>query len=512
MSPQKQTIQTSYYLNLALKYRWFIILPFCFSMLAGIYLALTLPKTYSAETMILVEPQRVPTNYVQSIVSTDIESRISTISQQIMSRTNIEKIIKEFNLFDGDDYENMYEEDKLELMRKRIGVKVTRARGADAFTVSFTGKDPQKVMQVANALATYFIDENLKVREAQATGTSDFLENEKSTMLKRLEELEKILQNYRTQYMGELPEQLDSNLNILGRLQEQLNQKEERLSDLRYRLTQSRNQTAFSASDTTNNASGETADLEQLKAQLTMLQAKYTGNHPDVVKTKSLIAHIEDKIKNQGLSGNENSGSNSNYSQSIQNQGLELEIRNLSSQINDIYKQIQSYQARVEVTPKREQELMSLTRDYNNILSSYNSLLNRKLEAEIAVNMEKKQKGEQFRIIDSAKLPEKPTSPDLKKLFVIFMFIGVGSGFGIIFVIDFLDTSFKSKEEVESFTSIPVLTMVPKIFQPETEKWHAIRNAFSLVSVFVSFGLFVIFAIITFKGVDQSMELASKIM
>ena len=157
-------------------------------MIIGIYLAFTLPKIYSSQTLILVEPQRVPASYVQSIVSTNIESRINTISQQIMSRTNIEKIINEYKLLDDPKYEKMYQEDKLEMIRKQITVSVTRAGGADAFTVSFQGKDPQKVMNVANALASYFIDENLKVREAQAIGTSDFLENEKAGMLKRLEE------------------------------------------------------------------------------------------------------------------------------------------------------------------------------------------------------------------------------------------------------------------------------------------------------------------------------------
>ena len=401
-------------------------------------MAFTLPKVYSSQTLILVEPQRVPTTYVQSIVSTDIESRISTISQQIMSRTNIEKIINEYKLFDDPKYDNMYQEDKLEIVRKQITVSVTRARGADAFSVSFQGKDPQKVMNVANALASYFIDENLKVREAQAIGTSDFLENEKNTMLKRLEEVEKSLQTYRTTHMGELPEQLESNLSILDRLQEQLNQRGERLSNAQYRLALLRNQniSTSSTSGVTGPGAGETSDLEQLRNQLQILQAKYTDRHPDVVKTKKLIADIENSLKHQDAQGNATSSdegisSEQNlYRYSREYQELDLEIKNLTKEIADIEKEIKIYQARIEITPKREQELMSLTRDYNNILESYNSILNRKLEAEIAVNMEKKQKGEQFRIIDPAKLPQKPVSPNMKKLFLLFLAAGFGSGGG----------------------------------------------------------------------------------
>ena len=516
MASANQNIQIEHYISLALKHRWFIIIPFCISMLVGICMAFTLPKIYSSQTLILVEPQRVPTNYVQSIVSTDIESRISTISQQIMSRTNIEKIINEYNLFDDPKYDNMYSEDKLEVVRKQITVSVTRARGADAFSVAFQGKDPQKVMNVANALASYFIDENLKVREAQAIGTSDFLENERNAMLKRLEEVEKALQDYRTQHMGELPEQLESNLSILGRLQEQLNQREERLSNAQYRLTLLRDQNvSTSTSGGATAGPGETSDLEQLRNQLKILQAKYTDKHPDVVKTKKLIADIENDLKNQvGQHSNDpNADAQQNfYRHSREYQELDLEIKNLTSEIKDLEREIKLYQQRVEVTPKREQELMSLTRDYNNILETYNSILNRKLEAEIAVNMEKKQKGEQFRIIDPAKLPEKPVSPNMKKLFLLFLAAGLGSGGGIIFLMDFMDTKFKSKDEVESFTELPVLATVPVVSQPKTKRLKAIGNAFCLVSVLFSIGLFGVFGIITVKGIDQSIELAGKII
>ena len=519
MAAGNQNIQIDHYINLALKHRWFIIIPFCISMVIGIYMAFTLPKVYSSQTLILVEPQRVPTNYVQSIVSTDIESRISTISQQIMSRTNIEKIINEYKLFDDPKYDNMYQEDKLEIVRKQITVSVTRARGADAFSVAFQGKDPQKVMNVANALASYFIDENLKVREAQAIGTSDFLENEKNTMLKRLEEVEKSLQTYRTTHMGELPEQLASNLSILNRLQEQLNQRGERLSNAQYRLALLRNQniSTSSTSGVTGPGAGETSDLEQLRNQLQILQAKYTDRHPDVVKTKKLIADIENSLKHQGAQDNGTSDEDASseqysYRYSREYQELDLEIKNLTKEISDIEKEIKIYQARIEITPKREQELMSLTRDYNNILESYNSILNRKLEAEIAVNMEKKQKGEQFRIIDPAKMPEKPISPNMKKLFLLFLAAGLGSGGGIIFLIDFMDTKFKSKDEVETFTGLPVLATVPVVIQPKMKKIRAISNAFCTVSVIFSFGLFAIFGIITIKGIDQSIELAGKII
>ena len=165
-------------IDIIIKRRWFIIIPFCLSLMVGIYQAITLPKIFEAETLILVEAQRVPQEYVKSVVSIDISSRISTISQQIMSRTNLEKVINDFKLFSEEAWQSRFLEDKIENLRERITVDVINRRyGADAFRIAFRGPSPEKVMNVANALASYFINENLKVREMQAIGTSSFLED-----------------------------------------------------------------------------------------------------------------------------------------------------------------------------------------------------------------------------------------------------------------------------------------------------------------------------------------------
>ena len=207
-----------------LKHRWLLIIPFCIAMVVGMYLAIKLPKIYEAKTLILVMPQRVPTNFVKSIVTTDLDSRISTISEQILSRSNLEKIIEKYGLFSDPNYSGMFLEDKVAALRKSIVVKVNNGRqGSNAFSISYRGSHPKTVMEVTNRLAGSFIDENLKVREAQAVGTSDFLADELKTKRQRLEEVEQKLREYRRQYMGELPEQLDANLRMLERLQTQLN-------------------------------------------------------------------------------------------------------------------------------------------------------------------------------------------------------------------------------------------------------------------------------------------------
>jgi len=176
---QESQLDIGYYVNLVLHRRWFVIIPFFMALIVGIILAVVLPKKFQAETLILIEPQRVPDNYVQAIVSSDLEARISTISEMIMSRTNLLKIIENFSLFSGPQNADMFLDDKIEIMRKRTTVNIVsdkRNRMANAFKIAFEGEEPRKVMQVVNAMATLVIDQNLKSRESQATGTVEFLE------------------------------------------------------------------------------------------------------------------------------------------------------------------------------------------------------------------------------------------------------------------------------------------------------------------------------------------------
>ena len=217
---QSQTqIKPDYIIDALIRGRWFLIVPLCISLTLGLGMTLTANKTYEASTMILVQPQRVPTSYIRSVVSSDINQRISTISQQVLSRSNLEQIIDQFGLFE--DSTGMYQEEKISGLRKRIKVRTERARqGAESFSISFTGSEPQRVMRIANTLASYFMDENLKVREAQAIGTSEFLDSELDKTKKRLEEKEQKLAAFRAKYLGGLPDELETNLRTLDRMQQ----------------------------------------------------------------------------------------------------------------------------------------------------------------------------------------------------------------------------------------------------------------------------------------------------
>jgi len=527
MASQPIPMEPKYIIDLVIKKRWIVLIPFSLAMIVGIYLAIELPRIYEARTLILIQPQKVPEEYVQSIVTSDASSRISTLSQQILSRTNMEKIIEEFDLFAGPEFEDMYVEDKIKFLRDNISVAVSNdsRRDNDAFTISYQGKDPDVVMKVTNALASFFIDENLKLREAQAVGTSDFLEAELQNMKQRLEEVEEQLKRYRESNMGKLPEQLESNLQILDRLQEHLGDSQQGLAEAKIRLATLQNEAALTRNQSAAvvvapDGQETTNDIDQMKAQLESLLSRYTERHPDVVAHQERIAELERQAQANAQSAIEEGGDvvedqpqpvSPSPEYRVQYTEISQEIRRLEVDIADTRDKIEVYQQRVEDTPRREQELMSLNRDYQNIQSTYDSLLNRKLEAEIAVNMERKQKGEQFRILDPAKRPQKPVKPDMRKLFIMVVGAGLAVGAGIIFILEYLDSSFKRPEDIEADLGLPVLCSVPRIVGRGTRILRGIEYAFFSIVGVIALVLFAGFASLTQRGVEPTLELVNKI-
>ncbi|WP_020589533.1 GumC family protein [Desulfobacter curvatus] len=527
-------IKPDYIIDVLIRGRWFLIVPLCISLTLGLGMTLTAKKSYQASTSILVQPQRVPTNYIRSVVSSSIGERISTISQQVLSRSNLEQIIDQFGLYE--DSVGMYQEDKIDGLRKRIKVNIDHARqGAEAFSISFTGSEPQRVMRVANTLASYFMDENLKVREAQAIGTSEFLDAELDKTKKRLEEKEQNLAAFRSKYIGGLPDELDTNLRTLDRMQQEITDKGLLLREINNSINQLNSQISSMAAQKNNSGmngndfqdfdfdeleAGEDADLQAAQAQYESLLLRYTEKHPDVKKLKRVIEKLKEDIEAEKAKKEKEQSSDEPGDDVLpdmawdpvaplraQRDQLAAEANNIKGEISAIQEKMKIYQQRVEDTPKRELELQSLTRDYGNIQDVYNSLLDRKLEAELSVNMEKKQKGEQFRILDYARLPEKPISPNVKLMFLLSIAGGLGMGGGVIFLKELLNFSvIRREDQIETELGLPILASIPPLEKPggRTKKkveWIMFTCCCSYAAVFLAF-----FAILNHKGLDRTIN------
>jgi polysaccharide chain length determinant protein (PEP-CTERM system associated) len=516
-----EKVEIEKYKDMAMRRMWWIIIPFLLSLLIGLGLYLKLPKLYRASTLILVQPQKVPQEYVREIVSVGIEDRLRTITQQVTSRTNLEKIIGEFNLY-SEQGGPVFMEDKVEGLRKRITVDVSGGgrQGTNAFQISFIGAYPKQVADVTNALTSYFIAENLKLREDQAIGTAEFLSEELETIRRRLIEKEAELKRYRESFMGGLPEQLDTNLKILERLQQQITTNQENLREAQNRRLLVQQQLA-DARKTRESITppapparpGEEPQesLEQLKAYLASLEARYTQRHPDVVRLKRKIADLESKEQSTPEKA-EVIPDNTAFIEAErgmlnQLREIDLQIQNLKSEAVRLNAQIKQYEALVENTPKREQELLSLNRDYDNIRQTYNSLLSRKLEAELAVSMERKQKGEQFRILDPAKVPMNPFKPDMRRIFLMSVFLGLAVGCGLAYVREIMDTSFRRPEEIENFLHVPVIASLPFSYNAKEIRSMKRKKVAGAVAVGLSFIILAVLIVMSSKGVEGTIEL-----
>jgi polysaccharide chain length determinant protein (PEP-CTERM system associated) len=520
-----QALEIEKYKDIAIRRMWWIIIPFLLSMLAGMGYGLKLPKVYRTSTLILVQPQKVPASYVREIVSLGIEARVRTITQQIKSRTNLEKIIRELNLYDKAGSQ-MSMEDKVNNLRKRITVNVSSnpRQGTSSFQIFFIGRDPTHMAVVTNTLASYFITENLKLREAQAIGTEEFLTEELENIRRKLLQKEKELKRYRERYMGGLPEQLDTNLIILERIQQQIvtNQENLREADNRKLLIQQQlaeaSEVRKSRTTLAAGPGGETEQsLEQLKTQLASLEARYTGRHPDVLRLKEKISDLESKEKADSNKKGQKISENRSMTQAERNlvnqlREIGLEIKNLKAEAAQLHSQMKRYQTQVENTPKREQELMSLNRDYENIRETYNSLLSRKLEAELAVSMERKQKGEQFRILDRAMTPIRPFKPDVKRVLMMSIVVGLGLGCGLAYLREIMDTSYKTPEEIEKELELPVLVSIPIRYTERELKSIRWKKFLAFASVAVGFILSAVSVVFATKGIDKTMAFIKDII
>lgn len=517
------------YIDIALRRKYWVIIPFLIVLLAGLAHLLRSPKIYEASTLILVQPQKVPQSLVQPIVQSNIEDRLRTITQQVTSRTNLESIITSQRLYTET---KMLMEQKVQSVRRNIEIDVGSGRGGGStFQISFRDKSPIKARDVTNTLASNFISENLKIRESQALGTSTFLADELLSVKKRLTEKERLVKQYREKYMGAMPEQLETNLSVLGRLQSKLEGLNTNLSDAKNRkliIQQQAAQTkkikeqmieSFSAGSLSELESPEESqgygseELASLKKRLALLETRYTANHPDVRRLKNAIEKMEAGDVSETVSENRTEALEKKPIVPTMDDFLKPQLRQINLEINNIRAEVQKvksrmaiYQQRVEDTPKREQEMLSLNRDYENLKALYNSLLTRKLEAAIAVSMEKKQKGEQFRVIDPAKIPIMPVEPDARRIILFALLLGLGLGCGIAYLIEYMDTSFKTPAEAEKDLDIPILISIPLRYTDRELRRIRRNRVMAYVSVGAGFALSAIGIVLNVKGFDATLE------
>ena len=498
--PEQKPFDIHDYLAIGLRRKWYIVIPLIASILISFGVYKYLPKAYKATTLILVQPQMIPENYVRATVTDTVANRLNTISQEILSRTRLEKVIQEFNLYAA-IRKSLPLEEIIEIMRKAIEVKVQEPRRdatTNSFSVSYEGEEPKTVMMVTNKLASLFIEENLRVRESRAEGTSEFLIKELESIDERLKRKEQDIRNFKERTMGQLPQQLDANLRILERLQQQLQTTsenmraaEDRSMLLQNQIEQLKGRESISVSRGTRGDPNSSAEiisgeriagdpliiqLNNLKRELGSAQSKYKETHPDIIDLKKRIAALEPQVEAR-LKNRREGVTEENLPPLMLDPNTErlltqyteqynsalLEAKRAKDEVKNLKEQMVLYQRRIEDTPRREQELTFLTRDYDLMKANYQSLLDKKTQAQMAENLERKQQGEQFKILDPARIPEKPFKPDRNKILLVGAVLGLALGLGLTWFRESLDQSFHTVSALEDYLGIPVLATIPNL-------------------------------------------------
>ena len=493
--------------------KWLALSVFALPFVAAVSLIFSMPAFYRSTALVMVERQQVPEAFVRPTVTSDLETRLRTISQEILSRSRLDALIARFGLY-ADLRKTRPNEEIVERMRSDIRLDF---RGADqrgkgstiAFAISFRGPDPETVAQVTNALASFYIEENLKVRERQATGTADFLKVQVAETRKRLDELEARVGEFRKRNLGELPQQMQANMVTLENLSTQLRLN----SDNQLRATERRDSLTALLAEAASSpqalgapaggpllAESHAARLARLRQELASARARFMEPHPTVARLKAELVATESEQADSPGGATVVAVSSSPYALRLRETlgAAESEVKVLKAEEQRLRAAITAYQARLENTPRREQEFLELSRDYESAKQLYDSLGKRYEEAQLAESMEQRQKGERFRILDPAIASQIPAAPNRPRLFIVSLVLSLGLGVGALVLAETLDTSFHSVNELRAFTSVPVLVSVPRIATDADR--HRQQRWFRLVAAGAMLGLVLIAGVSYFIG------------
>jgi polysaccharide chain length determinant protein (PEP-CTERM system associated) len=456
--------------------KWLAILVFAVPFTAGASLVAFAPNVYESTATVLVDRQQVPEAFVRPTVTSELEIRLRSISQEVLSRSRLEAIISRFGLYPR--LRTLQPtETIIELMRRdvRLDLKASdpRRRGSTfAFAISYRGPDADTVAQVTNALAFSYVEENLKAREQQATGTTQFLKAQLQETRKRLDEQERRVSQFNQRNLGELPQQMGTNLGMIDRLDAQLRlniDNQTRLSERRVALARRGDQSPVIIEDRlagggTRRLPPETPaeTLARLQQELRQLRVRYTDQHPDVVRMRAAIADLEKEVVTgpaPAFRGAQQARSVARAPLRQPEDELEAELRALKAEERRLRDSIAAYVGRVQNTPRLEQELKEISRDYESTKEQYASLSKRYEEAELAESMEQRQKGEQFRILDPALPSAVPAAPHRPRLILVAAALSLGLAVGAVILAESLDTSFHSRDTLRGFTGARVISL-----------------------------------------------------
>ena len=450
--------------------------------LLGYGVSRILPSRYKSQTTVLVQQPTVPSDFVKPVDTTDIGQRLSSMQQQILSRSRLEPVIRQYGLFPK-EIDRVPMDALVAELQKVIEVSPiqpmegTRAQNLPGFYVAVTMGDARTAQQVCTAVTSMFIEESLQIRQQHSEDTTEFLSQRLADAKANLDAQDAKLAAFESRYMGSLPDEEQTNLNLLTGLTSQLDATTQALTRAQQDKTFTESMlaqqvAAWQSSQGGHNPDTLEAQLAALQTQLTDLQARYTDDYPDVIRTKNDIAALQKKIAEsdeaKGVADSKAAPKASVEPTQItqlraQIHGLDQVITEKSKDQEEIKQQIKLYQGRVQSSPVVEEQYKEVTRGYQTALDSYNDLLKKRDESAMATSLEQEQEGEQFSVLDAANLPDEPIFPNRLGFTGGGSVIGLALGLGIAFFLEMRDTSLRTERDVELALHLPLLAMIPAI-------------------------------------------------
>ncbi len=469
--------------------RWQFLVPFFCGWALVLGVSWLIPSTYRSGTLILVEQPSVPEKYVVSNIDSDIQQQLDSITQQILSRTRLLRIIDSLGLY-AEDRKHKSQDELVEQMRKDIEIELSHGddnKKLSAFNIYYANRDPKMAQRATSELANLFITENLEQRQKRSENTTNFLEDQLEQARANLAQQEAKVRVFKDQHLGELPSQTGSNLQILTGLQNQLQANEDSLNRAKQQNTYLESLlNQYRAVDSASKP-GEAGpvglaeidkELDQLKAQLADLTSHYTDKHPDVRKTREQIAQVE-KTRARIIAAM-NSGANKSNPEPAdpapfdpkkapmldlesQLKANRFEIANRQAEIKEEQDKINQYQSRLNMAPVMEQQFADITRDYEQSKTDYESLLAKKNQSEMSTDLEKTQQGEHFRMLDPPNLPMRPYKPNRLVLCGLGLMVGLVFGAGYAIGPEKLSGKIYSEREIKKLVPFEVIAEIPPI-------------------------------------------------
>ncbi len=459
-----------------LKRRWLVIVA-CTAVLfpAVVWLSYIIPPVYESQTLVLVQQQVVPQDYVKPVVNEDLDAQLASMKEQILSRSRLEPIIRRYSLYAG---KGLTMDQRVALTRKAISVSQIRSDtghgGTPGFYVAFDAHDPRTAQLVCSEITSLFVTENLNAMQQSAEGTTDFLKQQLSDAKRTLDAQDARLAAFQEKYLGRLPDEQASNTNTLQALTTQLDSITQSVSQMQQNVTFL--QTMIAQQKHEKQAGGSPAQVEQderekeltaLIQQKAELETQYTPDYPDVVAVTHKIAQLRAEIKEAPFKPAPAVTVAQGQSDSPELQRLETQLHAVQQSLipakqqqNRIQQQIRVYESRIEQSPKVEQEYKQITRDHATALQFYDSLLKKMNESSMATALQHRQQGEQFSVMDPPNLPETPKFPNHKVFAVGGLFAGLAIGVLLSALLEFRDTSLRNEADIWAFTNLPTLCVI----------------------------------------------------